>query len=112
MELCLLFYIVENLLSKERCDKCKLPDPPMVCVTWLDAETEEGWTDIDEAIKDKADAPTTCKTMGFLLHNDDKVVTIVGSINEYQYGEVTKIPKGMVIKIEGVSVAENSDTNI
>ena len=83
----------------------------MVVCTWLDAETDGGWHDRDEIDATKHTTPTTCQTMGFLLHNDDKVVTLVGSINEYEYGEVTKIPKGMVIKIEGVSVAKNSDTN-
>ena len=70
---------------------------PLVIVTWVDASTQSGWTDLHEI---KAN-PVKVKTVGWLLSETDQCVTLFSSFTQDQAaGEVTTIPAPWVTSIK------------
>ena len=78
-----------------------------VLVEWTDAEGEErAWVDKEEVERDMDKCPQTVITIGFLLHSSDTHITLIGSNGDSQYGDINKIPRGMVKTIKEVRVIE------
>jgi hypothetical protein len=77
-------------------------DKPLVRVVWNDAEDSDGtWSDESE-VEAFANHDCTVESVGFLVSKTDKYVTLAGDWIPHtkQHGRVTKIPAGMVGKIE------------
>lgn len=73
--------------------------PKMVLVEWEDINVPPtaGWVDRETALSMK---PMPCKTVGFLLKRNSRVVITVQNISEDgEYNTVEVIPAGCVIKI-------------
>ncbi len=69
-------------------------DYPLVLITWLDITATAGWEPADEV------EPLEVQTLGWLVHEDDKVIKIGNSIGEDKdiYG-ISAIPKGCVVGV-------------
>lgn len=75
----------------------------LVVVEWVDPETSYGWRDKEsvEAITE-SELPL-CETVGWLLRCDDEMVVVASSKNgRGGYGEITKIPQGVVKEIVSI----------
>lgn len=73
-----------------------------VCIKWIDAETNFGWTDIDEDVKSLKKNLPVCYTLGYLLDKGKDgyiVAQTVGADNQNINGRIF-IPRGCVINID------------
>jgi len=75
----------------------------LVCINWVDAEEEAGWTEDDP---DKP--PKVLKSYGLLVRNDDHFVVHANTFDPEtnRYSGRGKIPKGMVLGIEELGEVE------
>ena len=73
-------------------------DYPLVLITWLDITATAGWEPADEV------EPLEVQTLGWLVHEDDKVIKIGNSIGEDGdvYG-ISALPIGCVVGITTLS---------
>ena len=86
---------------------------PMVRVTWLDAmDGESGWVELDKMLNAKL---ATCVDIGWMIRNDEKTVTIMGSWclepqedkdEDKEGGRYITIPKGWVKSITNLQEEE------
>lgn len=76
--------------------------PPVLCVTWVDAETIGGpeWQDKETAMKAAKGPLPVMITFGFLLYESSDQVAITSTIGPGETAHVDKIPKRMIIRIE------------
>lgn len=73
-------------------------------ITWIDAETvgDANWMTMDES-NDIAKSPLPIMlTVGYVLWEDDDMISVVNTIGPDQSSQVNKIPKKMVYKIEEI----------
>ena len=66
---------------------------PIVIVKWIDAETSDGWDN------DHDDNEPVCYSVGFLVKETEKFLTLAGSFSEGQTNNRIKIPKGMIVAV-------------
>lgn len=71
---------------------------PVVRVDWIDIQAHGSeWKDWSEVAKMTT---AKCMTVGFLVHEDEHQVKVVGSVVEgAQVGDVTCIPKGCIVEM-------------
>jgi hypothetical protein len=72
-----------------------------VIVTWIDAVSEDSWTDIEEAVKQECHEQ---ETLGFLIHEDDRKIVVAASYDK-QNGKVASfysIPSTWLVSIEEI----------
>lgn len=76
----------------------------VLMVQWRDAESgRPGWTEKDDALVWAKDPMTSiCISSGILVMETGEFITLAGSIIHGSYGELQKIPKGMILKREVV----------
>lgn len=67
--------------------------PPVVCVEWDDA-----WFEVDDS--GNRPAEYDCKTVGFLLEENEKWVRLAGELIPGGHRAVTHIPRACVRHIE------------
>jgi aryl-alcohol dehydrogenase-like predicted oxidoreductase len=71
----------------------------LVRVEWLDAACDNSWRMIGEE-KGFQSVPVT--TVGWLFHENERVVVIVGTATEDQFNQSIIIPKEGIVSIKGV----------
>lgn len=75
----------------------KVASPTAALVTWLDASLLSGWFDSQDDIEPE---PLRMQTLGWLIHQDKKVVILAMSASKYKYGELLIIPAGCVQTVD------------
>ena len=76
---------------------------PLVIVTWVDAATDNGWTDTDEA---HDFTPPECMTVGYLLADKPDHVVLAQSHGGDEMGNRWTIPRGMISLIRTLGAGE------
>jgi hypothetical protein len=90
----------------------------MVRIRWQDAVTssEPGWTSRDDALGVAEVRPPTMSSIGYVLFENDEWLSITDSIGDDEFGQVTKIPKVMIIEkhilVEKPNEQNNLDFNL
>lgn len=70
----------------------------IVKIKWLDSASDDGkWYDKEEYNSIK---PVVCKSVGFVLKETDKYITIAHSVSPDQIAFTMAIPKFAIIKIK------------
>lgn len=77
-----------------------------VVVTWVDAISDDSWTDIEKA---KELQPPVMKTLGYLIHEDDTKVIIAASYDEEneKVASFYAIPRAWLIEIKVLAIDGN-----
>lgn len=76
---------------------------PLVIVNWIDAATDNGWTDTDEA---HDFTPPACVTVGFLVADKPDHIVLAQSHGGDEMGNRWTIPRGMVTAMRVLDVGE------
>jgi|19_taG_2_1085344.scaffolds.fasta_scaffold07289_7 hypothetical protein len=86
----------------------------IVKIHWTDAVTsaEPGWTTKDEAMASAICEPPSMTSVGFVLHENNKWISISDSIGDDEFGQVTKIPKVMIMSLVDLTEDEKRDETI
>ncbi len=82
----------------------------MVKVTWKDITNQSGWHSLNQLEKFVGDTDENIVyQVGYLYEEDGENIVLVNSYFEGEtlYGEVTKIPKGCVVKMEDCIELDN-----
>ena len=69
----------------------------IVKVTWIDACSRSGW---DSLTSPDSLPPLTTVSVGFLVKQTPKYITLAQSLNKYQAGEKITIPREIIKKFE------------
>lgn len=77
---------------------------PLVIVTWVDAATDSGWTDTDEA---HDFTPPECMTVGYLVSDKPDHLVLAQTHGGNEMGNRWVIPRGMVSKIRQMGVGDD-----
>ena len=72
----------------------------MAWVVWTDAITsaEAGWTTKEDALAQATAPLPIMKTIGYVLHDDVDKLALTDSVGDDEFGQVTKIPKAMILE--------------
>jgi hypothetical protein len=71
----------------------------LVVVEWLDAACDNSWRSHGE---EKGFEPVPVKTVGWLFHENERVVVIVGTDTGDQFNQSIIIPKEGIVSMKGV----------
>ena len=73
----------------------------IVKVCWEDAITsaEAGWTAASEAMEVATAPLPKMVTVGFVLHDNENWIALTDSVGHDEFGQVTKIPKQLIVSI-------------
>ncbi len=84
--------------------------PPFVKIVWHDAEDIEGTWVRAESIADHAAEPCEVTSWGYLVSKTRRDYVLAGDVipRDETYGRVTKIPRGMVKRIETIEKEHES----
>jgi hypothetical protein len=75
-----------------------MSDKRIVAVEWLDAGCDSAWQGAGSLV-----TPVTCWTVGWLWHEDESMVLIVGTCNAAgDFNQSMAIPRGMVLTLKDV----------
>ena len=78
----------------------KQKDYPIVIITWLDHTGTSAWKTLDEV---KSTVHVTCKTIGWLVHEDKNVVKVYDSMtDDGGFGGESIIHKKLMVSKEEV----------
>ena len=85
----------------------------MALVTWVDALTigGAGWMEKDEAKLSAKEKLPIMLTIGFILHEDEKQISLTSTIGPSETAQINKIPKQMVIKVEELNYGWAKDSS-
>jgi hypothetical protein len=74
----------------------------IVQILWTDAVTsaEAGWTSKDEGDSIAREEIPIMSTVGYLIYEGAEWYSLTDSVGTNEYGQITKIPKSMVIRIK------------
>lgn len=74
----------------------------IVQILWTDAVTsaEAGWTTREEGDSIAREKIPIMSTVGYLIYEGLEWYSLTDSIGDNEYGQITKIPKSMVIDIK------------
>jgi len=77
----------------------------MVEVVWVDAEElgEVGWNNLSKQKKEAKKPCPTMRSVGFVLHEDDRHISLASTLGKDLCSTVEKIPKSFVKQIEILS---------
>ena len=86
----------------------------MVRIRWQDAVTsvEPGWTSKDDALGIAESSPPRMSSIGYVLFENDEWLSITDSIGGDEFGQVTKIPKVMIIEKHILVKKPNEQNNL
>jgi len=72
----------------------------MIWIVWTDAITssEAGWTTKEDAMLQAMAPLPIMYTIGYVLHNDEDQIALTDSVGDDEFGQVTKIPKSMIVE--------------
>lgn len=79
-----------------------LLDSHIEYITWEDAYSSDEWVDGVEKVE-----PFIVHTIGYLIYEDDKRITLAGSVQEYSTSCRLIIPKGMIITRIRLGIPQN-----
>jgi hypothetical protein len=84
-----------------------------VVITWEDAVTsaEAGWTTREDAIAVAEAKPPCMNSIGFVLFENDEWISITDSVGDDEFGQVTKIPKSLIISIIRLGDRRQDESN-
>jgi len=70
-------------------------------VVWVDAEEkgDVGWNDLKEQLAYAKKPCPTMRTVGYIIHEDDKHIALLSTIGAEVCSTVEKIPRGFVRSI-------------
>lgn len=71
----------------------------IVYLRWVDSCHHLGWTDLDEIRHDALEL----ETIGWLIHADEKTVTVSSTVGDEQAHCPLKIPRAAILKMWFVS---------
>ena len=84
------------MVSQEQSFKIDYKNLTVVFILWDDAEADNTWKDAKERCKVKE-----CKTIGFLLHEDERQVVVTNTLAyDMDISGDIAIPKGMIKEIK------------
>lgn len=91
-------------------------DLRLVKVTWIDAsdpDLQTSWYS-DDQLEEFGEAPVEVTSVGYVRSNTKLYLTIVADFipngdGSYTWGRPTKIPHGMITKVEDLCAAQNGD---
>lgn len=71
----------------------------IIYIKWLDSWTRGGWHDQEKYEEKESRRAHPCESVGFLLSENEKVISIAGSISDVNTtcGEVITIPKVNIV---------------
>jgi hypothetical protein len=69
-------------------------------VTWLDATSLIGgpWYDREEVLSEEGRRPVRVRSVGYLLHSDQKVLILAGSVHDARVSRVEIILRKTIVK--------------
>ena len=72
----------------------------MIWIKWTDAITsaEPGWTTAEAAMEQAIAPLPVMHTIGYVLHDDEDKIALTDSVGDDEFGQVTKIPKSMIVE--------------
>ena len=76
---------------------------PLARVTWKDAPTRSGWLDKAECLSWALGPVMEATSVGYVVRDDEDCIVIVPNMAEDEFGDVTKIPRGMVLSVEFIN---------
>lgn len=76
---------------------------PVVIVTWVDAATDNGWTDTDEA---HDFVPPECMTVGYLVADKPDHLVLAQTHGGNEMGNRWVIPRGMIKAVRTLEVGD------
>jgi hypothetical protein len=78
-----------------------MKDYPIVKICWEDAITsaEAGWTTVADAMEVATTPLPQMLTVGYVLHDNESWISVTDSVGNDEFGQVTKIPKQLIISI-------------
>jgi hypothetical protein len=81
-------------------------------IKWTDAITsaEPGWTTREEALQAASSPLPIMYTVGYILHNDDSHIALTDSVGDDEFGQVTKIPKSMIVEYDYLRRENDEET--
>lgn len=71
-----------------------MADYPLVLVRWLDACSEDGWTDAEHI-----SPPIEVESVGRLVRDEPGHISVAGSTNQHGVACTMTVPRGMVLSI-------------
>ena len=76
-------------------------DYDIVEVVWTDAEEigDTGWNNLKSQLRDAKKPCPTMKSIGYLVHQNDKQVSLLSTIGKDLASTLEKIPVGFIIEI-------------
>ena len=84
----------------------------MAWIKWTDAITssEAGWTSREDALMTASSALPIMYTIGYVLHNDESHIALTDSVGDDEFGQVTKIPKSMILEYDYLRKENDEET--
>jgi hypothetical protein len=84
---------------------------PIVRILWEDAVTsaEAGWTTKIDAMETATTRPPQMYSVGYVLHNCKEWISITDSVGGDEFGQVTKIPKKMIVDLTFLKEDSNDE---
>lgn len=76
---------------------------PLVYIEWDDHHSNDGW----QAEADVKHSPAPCRSVGWLYKEDEKGVTIVGSVNDTDVGNNLYIVRSCITKYKVLRKGKN-----
>ena len=82
---------------RPKVDLALCPAGKLVLIEWEDIVSQNGWADKQEAKRGK---PATCLSVGWIIHRDNRKITIGSDTGDDEYGNRTTIPMGCIKAIQ------------
>ncbi len=82
----------------------------IVQVLWTDAVTsnESGWTTKEEGESIAREEIPVMSTVGYVIFQGETWISLTDSVGDQEYGQITKIPKAMIIEMKELRYEENN----
>jgi hypothetical protein len=74
----------------------------LVLVEWEDPASTGGWLDWEEAVQNAVSHNRTCRTVGWVVYEDESLIVIAGSVgcaDPPQIGDVFEIPRRVIDRL-------------
>ncbi len=81
-------------------------------IKWTDAITsaEPGWTSKEDAMATASSPLPIMYSVGYILHNDEGHIALTDSVGDEEFGQITKIPKSMILEFDYLKREQNEKT--
>ena len=82
----------------------------LVEVVWVDAEElgDTGWNNLKSQIRDAKKPCPKMKSVGYLVYQDEKHVSLLSTVGKDLASTLEKIPSGFVIEINKLTMVEKN----